>query len=785
MSLEPLIKNLSDLLTTAGRGNIRTLNMDPIWKTIFQSNKQPDQLDTVAKLLKEIYSLNKDLRNSDNKTLNAIINNFADSHIEVDHRYEASLPIFKFLPFYNDENILKVCISMIEILSAFTDSRKTIPIEIISEYTPYDDLLESSSQKIIDQFRMAVGKTYEKPMALVLMILFTSLSKVSDCSLLVNETLTSLLNGNITNILIGCHLADFVSKSERNDMISEEIFNKFINLVNHDDDEISFIAYDSIVKPMMTKDSFLDENYMKIILENRTKIPQKNLNRIYSILSLYTVPDDEGNFQFDLLFELATLLHQIIMSQNITDTELGYVFCCQASVIDAVEETVKDYYKSELKVARIYVEKGQIHAYSGISAFLCSISSFIGPRGASKIAEIVPVILKSLESDKLSVDEKIIIAKSLSIMVGSGQQHILREPITKSADYLMNDADKRLSITGSEMVIHLDMMVAVSCLSDLSASIIAIIETDKDTDVVIAMFKALKSLIRNYEFEPSAFTNIINMISNNLLPCSPIIVTVDHSFPVFHFLEIFIDQNPGECLVVAKTLAQWLPDASDKQLKKIVRPLAACFRNEIVPRRLAEKCQEKFYESLQNLDISYIKVHQSILEILYLMIKETTDGIQLQDLYNSVEKVVAIYDHPRKGKDLGKGLAFAACIVMMLYPVKGILINQNVLMNLVIQEMPFKPELDLCDDGLRYLIQVLKNPSSFSSDRPKAFKIVSDILMLPDTESRANGYRDDTLKKAHKLLVEECNTNSSVSRKLHEKYDKSVPTTITFDDLIK
>lgn len=785
MSLEGLIKNLSDLLTTAGRASIRTLDMDPIWKSIFQSNKQADEMEKVSTLIKEIFMLNPDLRNKKYKTLDAIVNNFSDPQIQVDQRYEASYSIFKLLPYYSDENIVKVCLSMVEILSAFTDNRKNIPYDIINDFALYDNLNEEVSRKVIEEFRMIVGKTYENPMILVMMTIFPSLSQVDECYGLVYESLNSLLNGKALSVSIACHLAQHLCENSKCDMISEDLFQKFISLMNVDDDEISHIAYDSVIRSMMTKEFYLNEFYMKVFIENRTKIATKNLNRIYSVLSWYTKPDENEELQVDLIFNLAKMLHEIIISPDISDYELGYAFCCQASVIDAVEESIKEFYKQELKIARNFVARKLFHTYPGISAFVCSISSLVGPRGAEKISEIVPEILKSLETDNLDIDEKLIIAKSLSIMVGSGDQHILREPITKSADYLMNDSDKRLSICGADMIVHLDVMVAVTCLSEVSASIIGIIETDKDVDVVVAMFKALKALIRNFEFESSAFSNIIEMISTNTLPCSPIIVTVENTFPIFHFLEIFIEKYPGDCLNLAKTLAQWMPDASNKQLKNIVRPLVSCFRHEIVPRRLAERCQEKFCEVLNDLDVSYIKVHQAVLEILYLMVKETTDGVDLQSLYNAVERVVAIYDHPRKGEDLGPGLSYAACIVMILYNVKNVNVNENVLINLVTLEMPFKPVLDLCDDGLRYLLQVLKKPSSFGRERTKAFKIISDILMLPDVTSREHGYRDDTIKKAHKALVDECKSNSDVANGLQQKYEKKTITTISFEELIK
>ena len=785
MSIEPAVDILKELLRPSGRSKIKTLDMTDIWKIVFQSTKLPEQIKEVSELISEVYSINPSIREKQCNVIDIIIDNFGSSSIEVDQRFEAALPIFKLLCFFDDRNIEKAASSMVEIFSAYTENLEDVPFDILSDFQPFEKLPKTPLESILKTLRLNIGHKNESSMALVLTILYNDLiENVPETKQVTQELILSLFKGNSVKIAIGCNLLfKSIDNFDKSMPITQEIILILYKQMSSEEKVIADAAYE-IVKATIKKGFFKDERNMEKILNTRLRIRQTDIHRVYKLLSLFIECDKEGKYDIPLISVLSAALHQIIIDRQTYEYEEGFAFMCQASIIDACEGVIQSMYKEELKAARSFVERNLVHSYAGISAFLCSISGFVGFKGSEKVAELVPRIVEAAKTKELTIEDKDIIGRSLSIMISSGKWHNLREIVTELAEYQMNDAKKEISIIGAEMVREMGKMVAISRIADLSASMIDIIETDADVDVVMNTFKAMKSLIINYDFESSSFSNILSLIADNKLPCTTDIFSVEDPWPAFKFVEVFADRYPDTCGKIAQQLAEWTLVAPDKMLKCVFRPFTACVRNDIVNRSQLEEVIPKMIELLDSLAVSFEKVHSCIIESLWYIFHQSHEGFDVSQLYTAIEGVITLYDHPKKGGELS-ATCFAAMIIMEIaVKCKEEVEVSEPLLITMINELPFKPELYLMDTAMNFVCELISDQFRFGEERLSIFKLISKILMMDDKTIRNYGFTDATLAELHEKLQLECKTNGYVMCNLNSYYEKTETETITFESLL-
>ena len=786
MSLEGAIKLLEDLLKPGSRVKIRDYDMSEIWQNIFQSSKSNEELIQVSSLLTQVYKINPKLREKKCPVVDIIINNFGSPSIDVEQRFDASIPIFQLLSFYDDENIYKAAINLIDVFSAYTNSLENLPLDVLLDYKPLAPVSSEALGRIIEDFNKMIGGGNESEMALVLTILYSNIIKELPQSLeTIQKIVLSLLNSS-NNIKIHIAFALLYESFESIDiciLVNQSILDLLYHYIIKDNDEIALQSYD-IIKLSLENHYFIDESNLDKIFYLRTQIQPRNMHCVYKLMNLFTVPDAKDNINTDLIQHLCEILHTVITNKQISKEEVGFAFLCQASAIDACEGAIQTLYKEELRTVKSLVERNFIHSFPGVSAFLCSIGTIVGLKGADRIVSFVPKIIESAKSKELSVSEKEIICKSLAIMVGSGRMHTLREMVTELAEYQVTDSNKEISIIGTEMIIQLNKMLGIDRIAELSASLIDIIETDKDKDVVIHTFKALTSLLKYYDFEPSSFENILDMITNNKLLCCSNIFDIEKPFSIFKFVEIFAMKYPQTCIKIAQKLAEWLMDAKDKHLKCIVRPLAVCCHYCLLERKQSEQIVPRLIELIDQLSVTFEKVHSSILHILWSIFHQSHDGIDIPELYKSVSDLVVLYDHPKKGKEL-KGLPYAAMIIIEIAVqcTKEVTVSDAVLVSML-SELPFPPELNLMDLAMNLVVDLMSDNFRLGTDRLPVFKLISKILMYNEQETLKYGYNESTLIKMHECLQIECKINGYVACNLTEQFKDTHTDTVTFDSLL-
>lgn len=780
-SIRPALDMLKYAANTEDGNSIYDIDVDELWLNIFLSPKSSDDLFRINEYMKPLFEKRPELRIQKYQSIESVLVDFSDQSIDYEQRFLDAIPIFNLSPYFDTESIVKTIIITIEIFNAFSGSIKDLPLDDLYQFEPLDNFTDQDITFITDIIQEYSTRNEVKAAALIFVILFEELvERVNYADKVFESVVRNLIaKDEETSTYVAVYLIQEALEYGKLCLISSDQVYYLIDSLTNADINISDLSYTNL-KIILTQKEYINFDIVQRIYRLRETIDLSILNRIYRLLTLFTTEECLDEF---LLEETTKLIYDTMTNKAYNNEEINFCLLLLSSIGNCCEDMLRPYSVGLFSVISDQINNDMLVTLPGVTSLCYSICLILDFDTKKKLIELYPGICKLAQSESIEPNHKILIGKSLALLLTKTRDSIFRYDTTCVAEYYMNDSNSSVSVAGAEMIVSMKNQLYSAKIPDIITTIIDIVETDDDINVVYSMFRAMKSLLKFYMFEESTFDNVVNLTITSQLPClngKTIMELLDKLSSAFLFIGIAITKH-AEVLKESRIfLVDKFLEVDIDRVKPLAKAVSSMFQSNIASTRECEMVKERVFEILETMtEVNNTEI-SCALNIMFYIYNRGSVPIDIKRLTISLERVLTKFDHPRNNKQL-KGLPYATLLALKLrldnyreYPISdGILL-------FLIHKLPFSNEHHLMDLCMNFILDLVQSRLTFGKARIEMFKQIMRVFTLNDNELKKYGYTETTLETLHELFNRECKADSELKLKLEKTFTCS---SITFTNL--